>query len=300
MSAFRRGSTDAADFAAVPAQIGVRLIRTTEGSAVRTREILRLTWRDGRPVRTLEQLVLTPTSTEVRELGAEPLDESPIRIVAHAGRATSSGRGAPRGAPSRAAFAPGRAARSDRSGLAGQRRSACRGARGSACGIPGQLGTGNAHRRRTRRDCAGTGSRRSTSAGGHRRSTDGVGARRRTPDRRRFPAPGGSVDLIAVSCRAAAIALWRRVERRRRGSRPPCGNAAPVGVDANPARDSGRDRRYGGGRRHGRDREPRVEAVDAGSGRGPHRGGVRRARQPSYHGNRSGLRPAAGIWRNER
>jgi hypothetical protein len=82
MSAFRRGSTDAADFAAVPAQIGVRLIRTGEGSAVRTREISRLTWRDGRPVRTLEQLVLTPTSTEVRELNAEPLDEPPIRIVA--------------------------------------------------------------------------------------------------------------------------------------------------------------------------------------------------------------------------
>ena len=85
MSAFRRGSTDAADFAAVPNDVGIRLVRTGDATEVRSREISRLAWRDGRPVRILEQMVLTPDSTEVRELSAQPLDDLPIRVVARPG-----------------------------------------------------------------------------------------------------------------------------------------------------------------------------------------------------------------------
>jgi hypothetical protein len=82
MSAFRRGSTDAADFAEVPPHVGIRLTRTGGGSASRTREISRLTWRDGRAVRITEQLVLTSASTEVRELSAQVLEEPPVRVLA--------------------------------------------------------------------------------------------------------------------------------------------------------------------------------------------------------------------------
>jgi len=84
LSAFRRGSTDAADFSGVPAHIGIRLVRTGEASATREREIARLTWRDGRPVRVLERLELMPGSTVVREVSAQPLDEVPIRVLAPA------------------------------------------------------------------------------------------------------------------------------------------------------------------------------------------------------------------------
>lgn len=82
LSAFRRGATDAADFAAVPAGIGIRLVRTSDGSAVREREISRLVWRDGRAVRVLERMSLRPDATELREIGAEPLDEIPVRVTA--------------------------------------------------------------------------------------------------------------------------------------------------------------------------------------------------------------------------
>lgn len=82
LSTFRRGSTDAADFAVVPASIGVRLVRTGNGSAVRERRIGRLTWRDGRAVRVTERLLLSPRSTDVREESAQPLSEVPIRVTA--------------------------------------------------------------------------------------------------------------------------------------------------------------------------------------------------------------------------
>jgi hypothetical protein len=82
LSAFRRGSTDAADFAAVPAHVGIRLVRTADGSAVREREIGRLTWRDGRAMRVTERVTLTPLATEVREVSAQPLDETPVTVTA--------------------------------------------------------------------------------------------------------------------------------------------------------------------------------------------------------------------------
>lgn len=82
LSAFRRGSTDAADFANVPANIGIRLVRTADASALREREISRLLWRDGRVVRVIERLRLTPHATEVRELESTALDEMPVRVTA--------------------------------------------------------------------------------------------------------------------------------------------------------------------------------------------------------------------------
>jgi hypothetical protein len=85
LSAFRRGGTDASDFSAVPDQIGIRMVRTSEGNAVRAREISRLVWRDGRAVRVLEQMTLRPEATELREIDAEPLAELPVRVTASPG-----------------------------------------------------------------------------------------------------------------------------------------------------------------------------------------------------------------------
>lgn len=82
LSAFRRGPSDAADFALVPAHIGVRLVRSAEGNPVREREISRLVWRDGRAVRVLERLTLLPEATELREIGATPLEDVPVRVTA--------------------------------------------------------------------------------------------------------------------------------------------------------------------------------------------------------------------------
>jgi hypothetical protein len=83
LSAFRRGSTDAADFAAVPPDTGIRLVRTGDGSPARTREVSRLTMREGQTVRITEQIVLTPTTTEIREVRSEPLVEPPITVLAN-------------------------------------------------------------------------------------------------------------------------------------------------------------------------------------------------------------------------
>jgi hypothetical protein len=90
LSAFRRGSTDAADFAPVPAPIGIRLVRSAAGSSVREREISRLTWREGRAVRVLERLTLTPLATELRELSAVPLDRVPVRVTASPAEQTAA------------------------------------------------------------------------------------------------------------------------------------------------------------------------------------------------------------------
>jgi hypothetical protein len=85
LSAFRRGGADASDFGAVPDQIGIRLVRTSDGNPVRAREISRLVWRDGGAVRVLEQMTLRPEATELREIDAEPLDEVPVRVTAPPG-----------------------------------------------------------------------------------------------------------------------------------------------------------------------------------------------------------------------
>jgi hypothetical protein len=82
LSAFRRGATDAADFAAVPRQIGIRLVRTADGSGTREREISRLVWRDGRAMRVIERITLSAGATEVREMEAATLDEVPVRVTA--------------------------------------------------------------------------------------------------------------------------------------------------------------------------------------------------------------------------
>ena len=82
LSAFRRGSTDAADFAAVPGHVGIRLVRTADGSSLRQREISRLLWRDGRLVRVIERLTLTPHATEVSEVQSTTLGEIPVRVTA--------------------------------------------------------------------------------------------------------------------------------------------------------------------------------------------------------------------------
>lgn len=84
LSAFRRGAADAADFTSVPADIGIRPVRTSDGSAVREREVSRLVWRDGRAVRVLERMTLRPEATELREIEADPLDEIPVRVTAPA------------------------------------------------------------------------------------------------------------------------------------------------------------------------------------------------------------------------
>ena len=49
LSAFRRGATDAADFAAVPAHLGIRLVRTSDGSSMRERETPGLSGAKGGP-----------------------------------------------------------------------------------------------------------------------------------------------------------------------------------------------------------------------------------------------------------
>jgi hypothetical protein len=57
-------------------------VRTADGSPTREREISRLVWRDGRVVRVLERLALDAQSTRVREISAEPMGQSPIRVIA--------------------------------------------------------------------------------------------------------------------------------------------------------------------------------------------------------------------------
>jgi hypothetical protein len=82
LSAFRRGSADAVDFAQVPATVGIRLVRTGTGAAVRDRDVTRLVLRDGGLFRVTERLTLSPSSTQVRETGADRLAEPPITVTA--------------------------------------------------------------------------------------------------------------------------------------------------------------------------------------------------------------------------
>ena len=88
-STFRRGTVSAGDFVDVPDDVSVRLIRSSGVTSVREREISRLQLRDEGLVRVTERLTLGPTTTEVREIRAERLDEPPITVSATPERATA-------------------------------------------------------------------------------------------------------------------------------------------------------------------------------------------------------------------
>lgn len=81
-SAFKRGAVSAGDFVGVPDDVSVRLIRSSGATSVREREISRLQLREEGLVRVTERLTLGPTTTEVREIRAERLEESPITVQA--------------------------------------------------------------------------------------------------------------------------------------------------------------------------------------------------------------------------
>jgi hypothetical protein len=81
-STFRRGTVSAGDFVDVPDDVSVRLIRSSGVTSVRDREMSRLQLRDEGLVRVTERLTLGPTTTEVREVGAERLAEPPITVSA--------------------------------------------------------------------------------------------------------------------------------------------------------------------------------------------------------------------------
>ncbi|MGE0460306.1 MAG: BatA domain-containing protein [Vicinamibacterales bacterium] len=85
LSAFKRGAVDAADFVGVPPEVGIRLVRSSDGTAVREREITRLELRDEGAVRVLERVTLAPGATEVREVRAEPVSSMPVTVKAGAG-----------------------------------------------------------------------------------------------------------------------------------------------------------------------------------------------------------------------
>lgn len=86
LSAFKRGAVDGADFVGVPEEIGIRLVRSTDGTSTREREISRLQLRDEGVVRILERLTLTPATTDAREVEVTRLARIPIRVLAPAGR----------------------------------------------------------------------------------------------------------------------------------------------------------------------------------------------------------------------
>ncbi len=86
LSAFKRGAVDAADFVGVPPDVGIRLVRSSNGTALREREITRLQLRDEGLVRVLERVTLGPETTEVRELRADPVLVVPVNVKAGAGQ----------------------------------------------------------------------------------------------------------------------------------------------------------------------------------------------------------------------
>jgi hypothetical protein len=85
LSAFKRGAVDAADFVGVPPEVGIRLVRSSNGTAVREREISRLQLRVEGVVRVLERLTLGPEATGVREIRADVVSPVPITVNAGAG-----------------------------------------------------------------------------------------------------------------------------------------------------------------------------------------------------------------------
>lgn len=82
LSSFQRGVVDPADFADVPADIGIRLVSTGEPPAVRERDITRLQLRGTELVRVTGRLGLNPADTSLTELSAERVDGTPIVVSA--------------------------------------------------------------------------------------------------------------------------------------------------------------------------------------------------------------------------
>ncbi len=82
LSSFRRGAVAEADFADVPAGVGVRLEATGLADPVREREITRLQRRGDANVRVTERLGLDPESTDVAEVRVEPVVDLPISVTA--------------------------------------------------------------------------------------------------------------------------------------------------------------------------------------------------------------------------
>ncbi|MCC7031251.1 MAG: BatA domain-containing protein [Acidobacteria bacterium] len=85
LSAFKRGAVDAADFVGVPPEVGIRLVRSSNGTAVRERDITRLQLRDEGLVRVLERVTLGPRATEIREIRADPMPAAPVTVTAAEG-----------------------------------------------------------------------------------------------------------------------------------------------------------------------------------------------------------------------
>ena len=176
LSAFRRGSTDAADFAAVPNDLGIRLVRTGDGSSRREREISRLLWRDGRVVRVIERITLTPEATEIRELESATLDEVPSSGDGVARRTAGRRCGIASGPPAGAAPSAGRPPGVDLGAVAG-RRGAPGGSAPGATRRPARLvGAGNADRYRPGRDRACASAAGRAHASGQRGPTVDLGA----------------------------------------------------------------------------------------------------------------------------
>lgn len=85
LSAFRRQALTPADLDAVPSGVGVRLVRTAEGTAVRERQMSRIELRDEGLVRVTERLTLAPAASRVEAISVERPGEWPIRVTAPAG-----------------------------------------------------------------------------------------------------------------------------------------------------------------------------------------------------------------------
>ena len=81
-SSFRRGAISAGDLVDVPEDVSVRLIRSSSATATREREISKLQLREPGLMRVTERLILGPSMTEVREIAAQPMDETPITVNA--------------------------------------------------------------------------------------------------------------------------------------------------------------------------------------------------------------------------
>lgn len=82
LSSFRRGAVAPADLAHVPETVGIRLVRASNGTAVRERETARLELRDEGLVRVTERLTLAPSASQLEMVRVEPVREPPIAVTA--------------------------------------------------------------------------------------------------------------------------------------------------------------------------------------------------------------------------
>ncbi len=82
LSSFRRGVVAPADLAQVPEAVGIRLVRTSNGTAVRERETARLELRDEGLMRVTERLTLAPSASQLDRVRVEPVREPPIAVTA--------------------------------------------------------------------------------------------------------------------------------------------------------------------------------------------------------------------------